>query len=83
MFDKLKMNFAARRMQRELDYAAIAKNVIARESAFMTIISWPFRVIGHAFRWFFDAVTAILSWIWDLVVWLFSGLGKKPMDDGK
>ncbi|MBO7656391.1 MAG: hypothetical protein J6S80_01540 [Alphaproteobacteria bacterium] len=70
MFDKLKMKFAARRMQRENDYAMIQKNVIAREHPLMTIISWPFRVIGRVFRWIADFVTAILSWIWDLLVWL-------------
>lgn len=70
MFDKLKMKFAAKRMQREADYAWIAKNVIARENPFMTVISWPFRMIGRAFRWIFDCITAILSWIWDLLVWV-------------
>lgn len=70
MFDKLKMKFAARHMQREFDYAAIQKNVIAREHAFMTVISWPFRMIGRAFRWIFDCITAILSWFWDLLVWV-------------
>lgn len=74
MFDKLKMKFAARRMQRELDYAWIAKNVIAREHILMTIVSWPFRMIGRAFRWFFDCVTAILSWFWDLLVWAMRGI---------
>ncbi|MBO4700223.1 MAG: hypothetical protein J5620_00550 [Alphaproteobacteria bacterium] len=70
MFDKLRMKFAAKRMQRESDYAWIAKNVIARENPFMTVISWPFRMIGRAFRWIFDCITAILSWIWDLLVWV-------------
>ena len=74
MFDKLKMKFAARRMQRELDYAWIDKNVIAREHILMTIVSWPFRMIGRAFRWFFDCVTAILSWFWDLLVWAMRGI---------
>ena len=68
------MKFAARRMQRELDYAWIAKNVIAREHILMTIVSWPFRMIGRAFRWFFDCVTAILSWFWDLLVWAMRGI---------
>ena len=71
MFDKLKMKFAARRIQREADYAWIDKNVIARENPLMTIISWPFRLIGRVFRWIFDFITAILSWFWDLIVWLF------------
>ena len=70
MFNRLKMKFAARRMQRESEYAAIQKNIIARENPLMTIISWPFRMIGHAFRWIFDCITAILSWFWDLLVWL-------------
>ena len=70
MFDKLKMKFAARRMQREFDYATIQKNVIAHEHLLMTVISWPFRMIGRVFRWFFDCVTAILSWFWDLLVWM-------------
>ena len=72
MLNKLKMKLAARRMQRQVEYAAIQKNVIARESLFMNIISWPFRMIGHAFRWFFDCALAILSWVWDIIVW---GLG--------
>ena len=74
MFDKLRMKFAARRMQREYDYAMIQKNVIARENPLMTIVSWPFRMIGRAFRWIFDCITAILSWIWDLLVWLFTAV---------
>ena len=74
MFDKLKMKFAARRMQREKDYAAIQKNVIAREHPFMTVISWPFRMIGRAFRWIFDCITAILSWFWDLLVWVATSI---------
>lgn len=69
MFSKLKMKLAARRMQREFDYAAIQKNVIARESAFMTVISWPFRMIGRAFRWTYDCMAAILSWVWEVLVW--------------
>ncbi len=69
MLNKLKMKLAARRMQRQAEYAAIQKNVIARESLFMNIISWPFRMIGHAFRWFFDCALAILSWMWDIIVW--------------
>ena len=74
MFDKLKMKFAARRMQRELEYTAIEKNIIARESAFMTIISWPFRMIGRAFRWVYDCAAAILSWIWELLVWILGAV---------
>ena len=74
MFDKLKMKFAARRMQREMDYAAIQKNVIAHENPLMTVISWPFRMIGRAFRWIFDCITAILSWFWDLLVWLLTSI---------
>lgn len=70
MFDKLKMKFAARRMQREYDYAMIQKNVIAREHPLMTIVSWPFRMIGRVFRWIIDFISAILSWLWDLLVWL-------------
>lgn len=74
MFNKLKMKLAAKRMQREADYAWIAKNVIARENVFMTIISWPFRMIGRAFRWIFDTVLAILSWVWDLFVWVLTAI---------
>lgn len=70
MFNRLKMKFAARRMQRESEYAAIQKNIIARENSIMTIVSWPFRMIGRAFRWTYDCIAAIVSWAWELLVWL-------------
>ena len=74
MFDKLKMKFAASRMQREMEYAAIQKNIIAREHPIMTVISWPARMIGRAFRWIFDCTAAILSWLWDLIVFVLGAV---------
>lgn len=74
MFTKLKMKFAARRMQRQSEYTAIDRNIIAHESAFMTIISWPFRMIGRACRWLFDCMAVILSWFWDLLVCALRGI---------
>lgn len=64
MFNRLKMKFAAKRMQRQKDFSA-EKNFI-RENATLLgqIILWPFRMIGRVIRWTWDTICAICSWIW-------------------
>jgi hypothetical protein len=76
MFDKLRMNLAAKRMQRQKDYAAADKHIRKNETYAERVILWPFRMIGRCLRWIWDTTCAILSWIWDGIVWLLKLIWK-------
>lgn len=64
MFRKLKMKFAARKIKRQKDFAATDKRIRRKYSKFKRALLRPFIMIGRAFRWVYDALYAICSWIW-------------------
>lgn len=65
MFSKLKMKFAAKRMQRQKDFAAANKRIAKNDSKMKRILLWPFRKIGRILRWVWDTICAICAWIWE------------------
>ena len=67
MFSKLKMKFAAKRMQRQKDFAAADKRIAKNDSRAKRIILWPFRMIWRALRWVWDTICAICAWIWEWI----------------
>ncbi len=67
MFTKLKMKFAAKRMQRQKDFAAADKRIAKNDSAVKCAILKPFRMIGRALRWVCDTICAICAWVWEWI----------------
>ena len=68
MFKKLKMKLAAKRVQREKDYAIADKRIVETETEPERAILFPFRMIARGLRWIWDTTCAICSWVWSGIV---------------
>ncbi len=67
MFDKLKMKYAAKRLQQKRDFSA-EKNYIRTNATWLgRVILWPLRMVARAIRWTWDTICAVCYWIWSVL----------------
>ena len=67
MFDKLKMKYAAKRMQQKRDFSAEKKYIDTNATRLARIILWPLRMVGRAIRWTWDTICAVCFWMWSVL----------------
>lgn len=67
MFDKLKMKYAAKRLQQKRDFSA-EKNYIQTNATWLgRVILWPLRMVARAIRWTWDTICAVCYWLWSVL----------------
>ncbi|MBR4806465.1 MAG: hypothetical protein IKZ64_01445 [Alphaproteobacteria bacterium] len=67
MFDKLKMKYAAKRLQQKRDFAAEKQYISTNATTLGKIILWPLRMVARAIRWVWDTICALCSWVWSIL----------------